>query len=282
MTRACALLYLVGCSAVQFPVGRGDCTITECPTGTALARTPSGVGCQRDDGVLHGWFLVTRQDERALLYFLENGKEVELTACNRGAADLRLSGLGAPSPKIMTWWFPNGQLASHQPADGVAVSYYEDGIIHEIGWNRCDARDGNWLGYYSDGALAYEGNYETRCIRPVPLRERKAPVVFGMNKNGSWRFFRPDGSLCLEVTFENNLRSGAIRLHWPDGSLRLSGSFSGVEPDGEWKEFDAGGQEINAIDCHASCDLPLPYFVLLQQDEYEGVCGEIRAKEAAY
>ena len=72
-------------------------------------------------------------------------------------------------------------------------------------------------------------------------------VLQNGKKQGSWRFFHPDGTLASQGYFENGLRQGTWEEYDANGRPERAGSYLNGKPHGYWKFFaPASGDSTSA------------------------------------
>lgn len=81
--------------------------------------------------------------------------------------------------------------------------------------------------FYEDGNLRIEG-FESENGR----------------RDGTWRYYYPDGTLWSLGDFSNGLRHGRAVVYYENGQIRYSGQYQNDKEMGEWVFYDTTGKKI--------------------------------------
>lgn len=99
-------------------------------------------------------------------------------------------------------WHPNGVLASTVPMDDELAPttwWHDTGVVSSCGLARRAVREGEWVEYWTSGAIRAFGPYA------------------GGERNGVWTFLWEDGSLRMQGRYLNNARTGPWE-RWEPGA----------------------------------------------------------------
>ncbi|HBG69393.1 MAG: hypothetical protein A2W93_15545 [Bacteroidetes bacterium GWF2_43_63] len=127
--------------------------------------------------------------------------------------------------------YPDGTLKSevtmkNGQKNGPSSYYYPNGNI-ELRMN------------YADDQL--EGQYEKFTIKGT--RTELTMYVAG-KKNGESKIFGEDGKLQLLAMFVNDTIHGTYKEFYPNGQVKVSGTYNHGFYDGKWEYFDFSGINV--------------------------------------
>ena len=118
-------------------------------------------------------------------------------------------------------WYENGQVHEQflvKDTNSITFIYYSDGSIKEKGRRKKTLKIGKWIGYYPNGVLEYEGNYEiiSYYIDGVKIN---SPSPNNINiKVGEWIYYYPNGKIMAKGSYEENI-TGDIDFKRKEGWL---------------------------------------------------------------
>ena len=180
--------------------------------------------------------------------------------------------------------YPNGRtqyeadFEEGQPV-GEMLRYYENGALRarmmfEPGGNRSHVNL-----YYSNGRAAAEGIYvdqqkdsvwtyysefdgSVRIREPYskgflqgtsqscyPGGEISEEVEWKDNiKDGAWKQYYRNGSKRLSGHYENGMLQGSYEVYYSDGTVEISGTYLDNRSHGTWLFYDESGKEVYALE----------------------------------
>jgi antitoxin component YwqK of YwqJK toxin-antitoxin module len=111
---------------------------------------------------------------------------------------------------------------------------YEQGILESEETRVADQFHGPYKGYFPNGQLRMEANYEKDIIL------------------GDVKVYYPTGKLKEIVRFADNVETGPFIEYYENGNLKAEGNYKqsdGPVEDGELKLYDSTGTLIRIMDC---------------------------------
>ena len=221
-----------------------------------------------------------------------------VVTCLIAIAGARVAGAAVPNldgPVVL--YHNNGRVWIEATYDdgrivGKWTEYYDNGQVYRTGetfgsangLNRIDdpLRTGQWLHFYPDGTLQFEGFYRNnllvgRAVQYHPNGQVRFEGTFdngrlsglwveywdngqvrqigeaygserGLNsleaplKTGHWTAYQQDGSVSLEGTYEENLLQGRAATYYPDGTLFSEGWFEHGQLTGAFVQYHPNGR----------------------------------------
>ncbi len=131
-------------------------------------------------------------------------------------------------------------------------TFFENGTLMAGGKYVGQQKDSTWL-YYSDtsGNLVLEENYKagqlhglTNSYFPDSGELHETLHYWEGERHGPWNKYFSDGSSMLKANYIHDILDGEITYYYPDGSVKVIGTYAAGIRVGVWKTYDENGQLI--------------------------------------
>lgn len=153
------------------------------------------------------------------IYYNETGKPIQKGKYRKGVID-----------GTWFWYYDNGQVKREESyiggrREGLSVEFDSLGNKIAEGNYFNDIQDGNWF-------------YEKNNLTEVGFFKMGA-------KEGEWKHYYKEKTLCFKGTFKNNLPVGKHYFYFNNGQIMKSGKYKKGLKTGEWRTFNKEGVFIH-------------------------------------
>lgn len=229
---------------------------TPCAAGQHLASRRAIAGtehaCLDRSGTRAGAFAVVDGDTWHVLGTYRSGKRHGTwTYYSHGTPILQMGLVAGQQQGLLRGWYRDGQrmfdvrMRSGVP-DGPVSRWYPSGQLALVGTFANDAKVGSWREWYPSGVLASEASYANRKLVGLarayrPNGVRREEVEWGPNQERLWeRMYDEAGRLEREIGHPDK-EHVIDRLYWPDGRLRMRGTYTADRANGSEEHWSEDG-----------------------------------------
>ncbi|MDC1073392.1 toxin-antitoxin system YwqK family antitoxin [Gammaproteobacteria bacterium] len=156
-----------------------------------------------------------------------------------------------------------GTLKDGKKADGLWITYHDNGQLQSKVGYKNHLLDGPWIWYHENGQISTKGNYKKNGPDGLWVYyHENGQLKSETNKKDGWSEgpavgYHENGQLSIRGTYKNSQREGTWVFYYDNGQLLSKGNYKGITPfdvrtmQGLWVSYHENGQlasEINYKD----------------------------------